>query len=388
MWGGLAVLILVLFTGCSSPGRGTDNVAAGTVKVEESTLSAGSSNKDVQSTQNTSVQDTKPEEIPPEDDSQEAVVPQKAPKCEGISRGVNLGNALEAPQEGAWGVVLKESYFEKIKDAGFDFVRIPVRWSGHASLEAPYEIDANFLKRVDWAVEQALSRGLVAILDMHGYDEFMQDPKGEEKRFIGLWKQLSKHYAGYPDKLYFELLNEPTNNVPGDVWNNCISGALKIIRTTNPDRYIVVGPVSWNGIQQLYSLSLPEKDKKILVTYHYYSPMEFTHQGAEWVQGSDSWMGTAWTGTAAEKAAVRSDFDLAVEWARSNNRPLLMGEFGAYSTAKMVYRTRWTGFAAREAEKRGIAWSYWEFCAGFGVYDSGAGEYRQELIDALIPPGK
>jgi endoglucanase len=49
-----------------------------------------------------------------------------------LGRGINLGNALDAPKEGQWGVMLKEEYFKIIKDAGFNSVRIPIRWSAHA----------------------------------------------------------------------------------------------------------------------------------------------------------------------------------------------------------------------------------------------------------------
>jgi hypothetical protein len=48
-------------------------------------------------------------------------------------------------------------------------------------------------------------------------------------------------------------------------------------------------------------------------------------------------------------------------------------------------RTRWTDFVAREAERRGFAWAYWEFCSGFGVYDWDAGQWKNELLDALLP---
>ena len=46
-----------------------------------------------------------------------------------LGRGVNLGNALEAPSEGSWGLYLKEEYFKDIAEAGFDSVRVPIRWS-------------------------------------------------------------------------------------------------------------------------------------------------------------------------------------------------------------------------------------------------------------------
>src|SRR4051812_1424479 len=69
-----------------------------------------------------------------------------------IGRGINLGNALEAPKEGEWGLTLEEGYFEAIKKAGFDSVRIPIRWSAHAKAESPYTIDPRFFERIDWAV--------------------------------------------------------------------------------------------------------------------------------------------------------------------------------------------------------------------------------------------
>src|SRR5262245_36899376 len=41
-----------------------------------------------------------------------------------LGRGINLGNALDGPQEGAWGVTLEADYFRMIKEAGFNSVRI------------------------------------------------------------------------------------------------------------------------------------------------------------------------------------------------------------------------------------------------------------------------
>src|SRR5258708_5592969 len=50
-----------------------------------------------------------------------------------LRRGMNLGNALDAPNEGAWGVVLGASDFVAARQAGFDHVRLPVRFSAHAA---------------------------------------------------------------------------------------------------------------------------------------------------------------------------------------------------------------------------------------------------------------
>lgn len=303
-----------------------------------------------------------------------------------FTRGVNLGNALEAPREGEWGVVLREEYFRLIKEAGFDAVRIPIRWSAHADALPPYKIETDFFERVDWAIEQALSRGLVAIINVHHYDELMNDPKGHEERFLALWEQIASRYQKRPRTLIFELLNEPHGNLTAPIWNQLLAKCLAVVRRTNPDREVVIGPVEWNSINALDSLELPAEDRHIIVTFHYYSPFQFTHQGAEWVEGSQAWLGTKWSGGLAPELLIRSDLDRAAKWGEEHQRPLFLGEFGAYSKADMASRAAWTSFVARQAEARGIPWAYWEFCAGFGVYDRQANRWNREILEALIPP--
>ncbi len=132
-----------------------------------------------------------------------------------LGRGVNLGNAFDAPSEGEWGVVIQEEYFQMIKDAGFNSVRLPVRWSAHAMDKPPYTIDPNFMKRVDWAVNCALSRNLPIMLNVHHYGELYANPAKEKERYLALWKQIAEHFKGCPDILVFELLNEPQKELKG-----------------------------------------------------------------------------------------------------------------------------------------------------------------------------
>ncbi len=301
-----------------------------------------------------------------------------------LGRGVNLGNALDAPQEGAWGVTLQEEYFQLIKIAGFDAVRIPIRWSTHAAESAPYTIDPIFFERVDWAIEQSLSRGLVTVINVHHYEEIMQNPAEHEERLLALWEQIAARYKEYPADLLFEVLNEPTANLKSGAWNRLLAKAISVIRETNPKRNLIVGPANWNSINSLGSLELPD-DRHIIVTVHYYDPFHFTHQGAEWASGSDAWLGTTWDGTPAEERAVARDLDLVAAWAEANERPIYLGEFGAYSKADIDSRARWTAHVARQAEERGMSWAYWEFCAGFVVFDPGRGQWNEHIRDALIP---
>jgi endoglucanase len=302
-----------------------------------------------------------------------------------LGRGVNLGNALEAPTEGEWGVILQEDYFQLIADQGFDSVRIPIRWSSHASSNEPYRIDPSFFERVDWAINNALSRDLVAVINFHHYEEIFSDPEGQRERFLSMWQQVATHYQGYPPELFFEILNEPHDELNAIQWNRLLVDALAVIRETNPDRMVIIGPPDWNSVHELSSLDLPEDDRDIIVTFHYYEPFEFTHQGADWAEGSQAWLGNTWDATDSQKREVTRAMDAAITWGKKFNRPLYMGEFGAYSKADMDSRARWTAFVAQSASQRGISWAYWEFCAGFGIYDPDLKNWMYPLVDALLP---
>jgi endoglucanase len=301
-----------------------------------------------------------------------------------LARGINLGNALEAPVEGEWGLTLRSEYFDIVKAAGFSSVRIPVRWSAHAQAESPYAIAPEFLARVDWAVREALSRGLKVVIDDHHHAELFQDPQSELPRIIALWSQVASHYRDYPADVLFELLNEPQGQLTDDLWQEVMLTLLKTVRQTNPDRFVIVGPGHVNSFDHLANLHLPDGDRRLIVTIHYYRPMSFTHQMASWVKGSAQWKGTIWGGTADERQVVKRDFDEAAAWAEANRRPLYLGEFGAYSAADIESRVRWTAAVVQEAERHGFSWAYWEFGSGFGAYDLKAQAWREDLLNALI----
>ena len=205
-----------------------------------------------------------------------------------LGRGVNLGNALEAPKEGEWGLTLQKEYFGAIRKAGFESVRVPIRWSAHAGTEAPYTIDPVFFERVDWVVDQARASGLAAVINVHHYEEVYAKPEQHGMRLTALWRQIAQRYRGRPARLVFELLNEPNGALTDEKWNAMIPELLRTIRETNPRRAVIVGPGNWNNADRLSRLRLPAQDRMLIATFHYYSPFQFTHQGASWVKGSDA----------------------------------------------------------------------------------------------------
>ncbi|MCX7820299.1 MAG: cellulase family glycosylhydrolase, partial [Brevinematales bacterium] len=85
-----------------------------------------------------------------------------------LGKGVNMGNALEAsPTEESWGNPIKDEYFRLMKQAGFDTVRIPIKWSIRALQNYPYTISNEFFNRVDHVIDCALYAGLNVVINIH-----------------------------------------------------------------------------------------------------------------------------------------------------------------------------------------------------------------------------
>lgn len=224
---------------------------------------------------------------------------------------MNFGNALEAPVEGHWGVTLREEYAEAVATAGFRTVRLPVKWSAHATTAAPYTIEAEFLARVDEVVGWLLERGLNVILDFHHYDELAVDLDQHEERWLGIWRQLAEHYSSAPPSVLFELLNEPNGALDAARWNDLAARGLATVRASNPTRRVVLGPANYNAIGALPGLNWPA-DENLVLTVHFYEPFPFTHQGADWVTPVPP-VGVPWTGERLIPGAGFADWSWGTE---------------------------------------------------------------------------
>jgi endoglucanase len=300
-----------------------------------------------------------------------------------LGRGINFGNALDVPADGRdLGFWLRERHFDEVKAAGFDTIRLPVRWSAHAQWTCPFAIASEFFARVDWAVDQALERELNVVINVHHYHELNEAPSAHTARFVALWRQIAWRFAERSDRLSFELLNEPRAAMTADRWNALVPAALAAVRESNPDRTVIVGSVRMNDIAALPRLELPD-DNRVMATIHYYAPFEFTHQGAPWVEGSTPWRSTTW-GDAADHDAVHRDLTKAAAWARHQDVSLFLGEFGTYEQADAASRVRWTASVRQQAERLGLDWAYWDFATDFGAYRLSSDTWRKPLLDALL----
>jgi endoglucanase len=278
----------------------------------------------------------------------------------------------------------KEKHFTLIREAGFHTVRINLHAFSHMDTTAEHRLSDSFLSTLDWAVKKATEAGLMVILDEHNFIEIARDPAGGVPKLLAFWKQIAPRYKDSPSSVVFEILNEPNGGLTPSMWNQVLHEAMRIIRETNPDRTVVIGPGFWNTIDHLDELSAPEGDRNIVVTVHYYLPMEFTHQGAPWSPGTVNLSGVNW-GTDAEKKKVEDDFGRAQKWSVNRNRPILLGEFGAYDKGPMQSRIRYTAHVARTAEALGWAWTYWQFDSDFIVYDIDNDRWVEPIMKALIP---
>jgi endoglucanase len=311
-----------------------------------------------------------------------------------LGRGISLGNMLEAPHEGQWGVRLKPDLFALVKEAGFDTVRLPVRWSNHAEPSRPYRIDEGFFQRVDFAIAEALRQDLNIVVNMHHYRQLDGDPlqEGEsavensvlQERFVAMWAQIARRYRSHAtDKLFFELYNEPHGRLNPEAWNALLRKALQAVREANPERFVVIGPAEYYRVGGLPTLSLPSADRRIVVAIALYEPYGFTHQGAPWVDGSSAWLGTRCC-TSEQRREVRQALDAAVAWARQHSRPVWIGEFGSHEKADYGSRVTYTRIVRQEIEARGMSWAYWQLTSNFGIFRLDRGTWHTELKDALL----
>jgi endoglucanase len=307
-----------------------------------------------------------------------------------LGRGINFGNIFDAPTEGGWGLRADDELIDLVGRGGFtNSVRLPVRWSNHASADATARVDPAFFDRVEKTVDRLLARGASVLLNIHHYRQFDGDPldPGEtavdpavvDVRFLALWQQIAERFANRSPALMFEIYNEPHGRLE-PLWNDLLSRALRVIRQRNPERVVVVGPTEWNSANALPRLVLPP-DRHVALTVHHYEPFNFTHQGAEWVSPMKP-LGTDCC-NAAQQALMLRLLDLAAADAQRRQRPMLVGEFGAYSKAPLASRVAYLRLMRSAMEARQMPWMYWELASGFGVYDPMAKAMRRELYEAL-----
>jgi endoglucanase len=281
---------------------------------------------------------------------------------------------------------------------GFDHVRLSIDAVPLEQLPLGREgLNAEFLARLDRAVDTMLADGLAVEIDLHPEDSFKQQLRANDDavdRLTLLWRRLAAHYATRdPERVFFEILNEPEVNDPYR-WAGIQARLAAAIRDSAPRNTLIATGANYSGIADLLALH-PLSDGNVIYTFHFYSPTEFTHQGASW--GPAWWIYTHGVPYPATESSmqeilkqvpdaanryqlenywldhwdahrIRLLIDEAAAWGSENRVPLICNEFGAYrGLSDPVSRARYIRDVRTALEEDGIGWAMWDYRGGFGV---------------------
>lgn len=291
--------------------------------------------------------------------------------------GINLGNTLDAPYEGDWALAGEEYYIEAFKNAGFKHVRIPITWGNHIDESSPYQIDPEFLDRVETIVNWVLSRDMIAIINVH-HDEWIKseyDSVSNLNRFDSIWIQVSERFKHASSDLIFEIINEPKGLTEAQV-NELNKRALSIIRNETSNRLVVFAGNEWSGIDPLLATENPDPTDPFLIgNFHSYDPWQFAGICTQpW--GSD-----------LDKENLRNIYVQAYEWSVTNNVPVMVNEFGSAkydfqnpeNVCDQSQREEYLRAHVQNAFEFGLAGTFWDDGGSFSTYDRATNTWGPEM---------
>ncbi|MCA1454367.1 glycoside hydrolase family 5 protein [Bradyrhizobium sp. BRP22] len=297
-----------------------------------------------------------------------------------LGRGINI-LGYDGIWQGAENAPFRLENLTAIQKAGFSHVRI--NFFGFKYMDSENVLDEIVLRRLDTVIEEVLARKLIPILDEHDTDFCQRNISGCAEKLKSFWAQIASRYAGKYPALIFEILNEPGGHMTSAEWNSLLNECLGIVRVTNPERTVIAAVLNTDDAP-IDELVLPAGDRKLIVTFHYYAPIRFTHQGAPWSR-TFSKIGPLDWGTPEDEAKIVADFSRIALWSQREKRPIYLGEFGVYERAPSRSRLRYLSFVARNADRFGWAWAYWQFDHDFAAFDSARQIWNWDVLRALIP---
>ncbi len=224
--------------------------------------------------------------------------------------GINLGNTMEAywedksnttsgasvigedtPQnyETCWGaIVTTQECIDGMRDAGFDTVRVPVYWGNMMEDNGEYQINEEYMNRVQEIVDYCRKAGLYVVINVHHYDAYLiQNHDKDEvlKATEIIWTQIAKRFKGYSDYLIFEGFNEALgsqregdNLTEEEIYhyvNDMNQTFVNAVRKTggNNSSRILIASGYWTNIDNTTkeSFVMPEDsaEDKMMVSVHY-----------------------------------------------------------------------------------------------------------------------
>ncbi len=331
-----------------------------------------------------------------------------------IRWGTNISHWLS--QSNRRGQARREWFTEKdvelIASLGFDHIRLPIdeeqMWDEAGGKESEaFELLHN---AIGWAQKNELR----VVVDLHilRSHHFNADEKPlwtqreAQEKFFQLWRELSGELKKYPvSAVAYELMNEPVADDPED-WNRLVSRAVAVVRENERDRTIVIGSNRWQSTHTFDQLRIPEGDRNIILSFHFYTPMLITHYKASWTSVGRYKGPVTYPGQLVKPEDIEGLSEDVARIVRSNNGvydreklesllakplalaekldlPLYCGEWGALPTTDREARMQWYRDVRSNLEKHGIAWANWDYKGGFGILTRN-GEPDREFIRILL----
>jgi aryl-phospho-beta-D-glucosidase BglC (GH1 family) len=274
--------------------------------------------------------------------------------------GWNLGNTLDAidwtnpanSSETTWGNQrVCQELINGVKAQGFNLIRIPITWTGFTGPAPNYTIDPAKLNRVTEVVGYAKNAGLNVIINVHhdgvnngvreqgwlriGDAATDQAARGVMNvRLTKLWEQIANHFKGneYGEWLMFASVNEVHDGSWGgsaapraqmDVlheWNQLFTDVVRSAGGSNARRFLIYPSIAAKPERLFGDFTLPTDPAgsgRQIVTFHYYDPFSFAHDGTSY-----NW------GTQRQKDTVNDLFKRFNEEFISKGIPVIIGEMG------------------------------------------------------------
>lgn len=321
-----------------------------------------------------------------------------------IKIGWNLGNSLEATGgETAWGnPATTLAMIDKIREMGFNAVRIPCAWDQYLSDETTYEIKSSWLSRVKEVVDYCMQNDLYAILNIHWDGGWLENdiPNGYSEEVNNkqkvLWTQIATYFRDYDEHLLFAGCNEPNVEDEDDMatllkYEQTFVDAVRATGGKNVYRNLIVqGPSTDIDKTMQYMTSLPVDitPDRLSVEVHYYSSWQFCgmENDESWGKAFYFWgeenkkyaTGTyegRWDNICGEDY-IKSQFQKLKEKFTDQGVPVIIGEFAAVrrtlpdqqaQEGHDLSRAAFDKCVVREANARGLVPFYWD--RGDGVLD-------------------
>ncbi len=210
-----------------------------------------------------------------------------------VVMGWNLGNSLECPNnETEWGnPKTTKAMIHAVAEAGFNAIRIPVRWINHVTNQTDMAINATWLERVKEVVDWCLEEDMYVIINTHHEEWLDRNPfyskqVENNRKLAALWTNIATYFRDYGEKLIFAGTNETTVNwaAPNaeqqtvqNSYNQTFVDAVRETGGKNYYRNLVVQTFACSPYHGLNGFTIPDDkvEGRLSVEFHYYDPYEY-----------------------------------------------------------------------------------------------------------------